>query len=45
MLEIKDMIGAILTELRGGADKLGATTCKMEEEEYIVRKLYYIFLK
>ena len=31
------MMGSILTLLKGGELKLGASACKMEEEEYIVR--------
>ena len=31
------MIGTILSQLKGG-ERLGASVCKVEEEEYIVRK-------
>ena len=39
LLEIKEMMGSILTLLKGGELKLGAPACKTEEEEYIVRIL------
>ena len=37
------MIGTILTQLRGGGDRLGASACKVEEEEYIVREIVLSF--
>ena len=38
------MIGTIFNQLRGGGDRVGASACKMEEEEYIVRKLCWIII-